>query len=829
MAHDKTVYSRYKISIMPVFLSETTTRLRESLRVAWPFLLLMLLQAVLAGTSIYALSAVRALTGGEVLWVLGQKDALYYLDRYAEYGREDDFRAYQNNLAIPLAERDARLSLESATPSYEVMRRGFIDAGNHPDDLESVIWLLRTFWNFELVREPVRQWVIGDRYLDQVQALAEEVRAARQAHPVVEKAMVQQWRDQIDTLHRLMLPGILAFNRSLGESARRILVILLVFNGLTAMAVVGLALLRVDILLQRQRKMENDLAIERQGAQLTLGVIADGVIALDARGLPLYMNPAVKRMLQIRFRKVRQQGIAEWLRFDNSVHPAAEVASLLERVQKGELAQEDKHSWHLLRPDRKRRVVQLTVSPLQVHGKFSGVGLVLRDVTREKDYLDQITWKATHDDLTGLVNRREFERRLEALLALVKQAQSAGAVLYVDLDQFKVINDTCGHQAGDAMLRKISGELQANLRADDVLARLGGDEFGILLPGCPSLVALRLAEQMRLAVQACKLQWDGQEFTTTLSIGLVELTPELDSMQEVLRVVDVACYRAKESGRNMVYLYQSDDAEVLQRVGHMHWVQRLRKAFEQDRFCLYAQTIAPLHAEWQGLHFEVLLRLRDEDGKLVSPGSFIPAAETYGLMPEIDRWVVQQVFARLAQQARQSKMRSVHTCSINLSGASLGGEDLLDFLLDQFSHFGVDPRQVCFEVTETSAIAHLPTAVRLIQRLRQLGCRFSLDDFGSGMSSFGYLKQLEVDFLKIDGGFVRDMLEDRASAAMVDAIHRIGHVLGRRTIAEFVETLDHVEALRALGVDYAQGYAVAKPRPIEEVLAGEEAAVPTYA
>ncbi|MDF1483028.1 putative bifunctional diguanylate cyclase/phosphodiesterase [Extensimonas sp. H3M7-6] len=814
---------------MPIFLSETITRLRESLRVVWPFLLLALLQAVLAGASIYALSAVRALTGGEVLWVLGQKDALYYLDRFAEYGREDDFRAYQNNLAIPLAERDARLSLESPVPSYEVMRRGFIDAGNHPDDLDSVIWLLSTFWNFELVREPVRQWAIGEKYLDQVQALAKEVRAARQANSQVDTAMVQQWRGRIDTLHRLMLPGILAFNRSLGESARRIVVILLVFNGLTAMAVVGLALLRVGILLQRQRKMENDMAIERQGAQLTLGAIADGVIALDTQGLPLYMNPAAKRMLGIRFRKVHQRGLAEWLRFDASVHPAEEVARLLDHVQQGELAPEDKHSWHLLRSDAKKRIVQLTVARLQIHGRPSGVGLVLRDVTRENDYLDQITWQASHDDLTGLANRREFERRLEALLISSGQAQPAGAVLYVDLDQFKVINDTCGHQAGDAMLRKISGELQANLRADDVLARLGGDEFGILLPGCPPLVALRLAEQMRLAVQACKLQWDVQELATTLSVGLVELTPELDSMQEVLRVADVACYRAKERGRNMVYLYQPDDAEVLQRVGHMHWVQRLRKALEQDRFSLYAQTIAPLHSEPPGLHFEVLLRLHDEDGKLVPPGSFIPAAETYGLMPEIDRWVVQHVFARLAQQARQAKMLPVHTCSINLSGASLGGEDLLDFLLDQFSHFGVDPRQVCFEITETSAIAHLPTAVRLIKRLRQLGCRFSLDDFGSGMSSFGYLKQLEVDFLKIDGSFVRDMVKDRASAAMVDSINRIGHVLGQRTIAEFVVTPAHVQALRALGVDYAQGYAVAKPRPIEEVLAGEKAAALTGA
>jgi len=709
------------------------------------------------------------------------------------------------------------------------MRRNFVAGGNHPEDLTAVVLLLRTFWDWELVREPVRQWRIGEHYLDDLQALAQEIRDARRALPRVDDALVHGWLSRIDKLHADMQPGILAFDASLGHTARHVVQLLLWANGLLVPCMVLFAFWRADYLLQAQKAIEDALATEREGAQLTLGAISEGVLALDKDGNVAYMNPAAKRLLGVRFRDIRQKSPHEWVRLDPSAHDESYASRLFAETPRGELPDELRQPVRILHPDGTFKNIQFSRSPLRRNGEQVGAALVLRDVTQEQRLLEELAWQAGHDELTGLPNRREFERRLEALLAQRNAADASASdpvLLYIDLDQFKVINDTSGHQAGDALLRKLASVIQANIRTGDLLARLGGDEFGVLIQPAPEMEVMHLVEQLRQKAQDTRLQWEGQELTCTLSIGLVPLRQKLRTAREVLRAADVACYRAKELGRNRVYLYSSDDATLLQQLGRMEWVQRLRKAQEENRFLLYAQSIMPLHADEGGLHFEVLMRLRDPDGKIVPPGSFLPAAEIYGLMSEMDRWVVRQCFKLLAEQKKRPGAPKVHTCSINLSGVSLSDESLLGFILEQFEQFATDPRQVCFEITETSAIAHLPSAQRMIDRLRQIGCRFSLDDFGSGMSSFGYLRQLRVDYLKIDGSFVRDMVQDRASAAMVDAINRIGHVLGQRTIAEFVETPGHVQALRALGVDYAQGYAVAKPRPIEEVLAEQEAAVP---
>jgi len=363
--------------------------------------------------------------------------------------------------------------------------------------------------------------------------------------------------------------------------------------------------------------------------------------------------------------------------------------------------------------------------------------------------------------------------------------------------------------------------LQSHLREGDTLARLGGDEFGILLKDCPAGPSARIAEQLRQAAQKLRLQWEGQQLSTGLSIGMVQLIPALTSIQEAMRVADMACYRAKEGGRNQVFIYQPEDIEMIRREGEMDWVRRLRLALEHNRFQLYAQAIRALHGTGdEGLHMEVLLRLQEEDGQLVAPGIFIPAAERYGMMPAVDRWVVEHTLKALAQHQRTPGSMPLHTCAINLSGASLGDDALLKFIRTALTESGLDARILCFEITETSAISHLPNAVRLMKELRQLGCRFALDDFGAGMSSFTYLKHLPVNYLKIDGAFVKDMLQDVTSRAMVETIHRIGHVMGKRTIAEFAESEAIVAALRDIGVDYAQGYAVAKPVPLSDCLEG---------
>ncbi len=344
-------------------------------------------------------------------------------------------------------------------------------------------------------------------------------------------------------------------------------------------------------------------------------------------------------------------------------------------------------------------------------------------------------------------------------------------------------------------------------------ARLGGDEFGILLENCGLEAAEKIAESLRQTVQNLHFVWKGRPFVTTVSIGLVHVAQHPTTLEASLRAADMACYMAKEKGRNRVQLYHPDDSELSLRFGEMAWVQRLHMALEEDRFCLYAQEIAPLGRTEAGSgHIEILLRLHDEAGRMILPDSFIPAAERYGLMSLIDRWVVQNVFKIIAQCRAEQRQGPLAMCAINLSGTTIGDEAFLDFLREQFVTYSIPAEMICFEITETSAISNLGSAIRFINELKGLGCHFSLDDFCAGMSSFAYLKHLPVDFLKIDGSFVKDMLDDPINRAMVEVINHIGHVMGKRTIAEFVETPQIEQALLEIGVDYAQGYLIERPQ-----------------
>jgi len=438
--------------------------------------------------------------------------------------------------------------------------------------------------------------------------------------------------------------------------------------------------------------------------------------------------------------------------------------------------------------------------------------LVLHDMTQERQYIANLSWQATHDALTGLANRREFEYRLEqALNDLVRQA-GRHSLMFLDLDQFKLVNDTCGHAAGDELLRHICAVLQSGLREGDTLARLGGDEFGVLLENCPPDQAERIAEQLRQLVQSLHFVWKGRPFVTTVSVGLVHMAQSPGTLETSLRAADMACYMAKEKGRNRVQVYHADDSELSMRFGEMAWIQRLHVALEENRFCLCAQEIATLKTFEGPGHIEILLRLHDESGRTILPSSFIPAAERYGLMTALDRWVVRNVFLVIRQCLDEGREGPLSICAINLSGSSIGDDKFLEYLQRLFVEYAIPPRMICFEITETSAIANLGSAIRFINELKGLGCRFSLDDFCAGMSSFAYLKHLPVDYLKIDGSFVKDMLDDPVNRAMVEVINHIGHVMGKRTIAEFVETPLIEQALQEIGVDYAQGYLIERPQ-----------------
>jgi len=559
-----------------------------------------------------------------------------------------------------------------------------------------------------------------------------------------------------------------------------------------------------------------ELFSEKERAQVTLASIADGVITTDPDGWVEFLNPVAESLTGWKMSAARGLPLQAICRLtdETSRQPAPNP---IETVLRDERTVEVAATMLLVRNDGVEIPIVHSGAPIRgSNGEINGVVLILHDVSNERQYAAKLSYQATHDSLTGLINRTEFENRMNLALKSAAQLGRHHAVMYLDLDQFKVVNDTCGHAAGDQLIRQVSSLLQRRLREGDTLSRLGGDEFGVLLENCPPDHALRIAEELRQTTRDLHFASDGRSFAVSVSIGLVSVDDGLYTLSDVLSAADAACYMAKDKGRNRVQIYRREDSEVSMRHGEMEWVVRIQKALEEDRFVLYAQDIVQVNGKSDhGSHCELLVRMLDEDGKLVPPMAFIPAAERYGLMPSIDRWVLRNAFATIARMLAQPSGDSLQLCSINLSGATLGDDTFLEYVSEQFDRFALARNRVCFEITETAAIANLDRATRFIEEMKKFGCRFSLDDFGSGMSSFGYLKHLPVDFLKIDGGFVKDMAEDPIDRAMVEAINSVGHVMGKQTIAEFVGSAEVMEALREVGVDFAQGYWVHKPELFE--------------
>jgi diguanylate cyclase (GGDEF)-like protein/PAS domain S-box-containing protein len=557
-----------------------------------------------------------------------------------------------------------------------------------------------------------------------------------------------------------------------------------------------------------------ELFAEKERAQVTLASIADGVITTDTEGWVEYLNPVAEDLTGWAGQEAKGLPVQALFRLVDETHHR-QAPNPIDMVLNEERTIEAAANILLQRNDGVEIPVVHSAAPIRDRsGALVGVVLVLHDISRERQYAARLSYQASHDALTGLINRTEFERRLALALQSAAQIGRHHSIMYLDLDQFKVVNDTCGHAAGDQLMRQVSALLVTCLREGDTLARLGGDEFGVLLENCPPDAALKIADKLRQTVTEFHFTWDKLRFNIGVSIGLVNVDDGLFTLAEVLRAADTACYMAKEKGRNRVQVYHADDSELTVRQGEMEWVGRLQKALDENRFLLYAQEIVAVDgSSQQGSHCELLVRMVDEQGQLVSPMTFIPAAERYNLMPAIDRWVIRTALATLSRLRAQSNSTPISLCAINLSGASIGDERFLDFVHEQLRVFDVPRECICFEITETAAIYNLDKAQRFIQVFRALGCRFSLDDFGAGMSSFAYLKHLPVDFLKIDGGFVKDMADDPIDRAMVEAINSVGHVMGKQTIAEFVDSERVMAALREIGVDYAQGYGVAKPQP----------------
>jgi len=562
---------------------------------------------------------------------------------------------------------------------------------------------------------------------------------------------------------------------------------------------------------------EEALFQEKERAEVTLKSIGDGVITTDAEGMVQYLNPVAATLTGWTAEEARGQPLATVFHIvDESHKPAPDpVARCLEEECVTGLA----NHTILIGRDGKEFSIQDSVAPIRHRdGRILGAVLVFRDVSEARRIGNRIAHQATHDALTGLVNREEFEHRLKRVLEATRTQEVDHALCYLDLDHFKVINDTCGHAAGDELLRQVGHLLQRHVRERDTLARLGGDEFGLLMEHCSLNQAARVAHALRAALEGFQFLWDKKTFGIGVSIGLVPITETGDGIRGVVHAADTACYAAKQNGGNRIHVYDGDDPELAQRYGAGQWVARINRALEEGRFCLYFQPISPLlDGEMQGAHYELLLRMKDEEGHIVLPRTFLPAAERYGLVTKLDGWVIHTMFEWLA--GHREHLEQLHLCAINLSGSSLGNDEFLEALIRELDETNIPAEKICFEVTETAAIANLTRATHFIQTLKARGCHFALDDFGRGLSSFAYLKNLPVDFLKIDGVFVKNIADDPTDLAMVRSINEIGHTMGKRTIAEFVENAAILRKLKMpeIAVDYAQGYHIAVPKPIVDM------------
>ena len=563
-----------------------------------------------------------------------------------------------------------------------------------------------------------------------------------------------------------------------------------------------------------RKRAETAVFQAKERAQVTLQSIGDAVITTDSTGRIDYMNPVAESLTGWESREAQGRLIGEVLTVvDEATHAATECPVMC-CLREGRVLGLADHTVLVTRLNREI-AIQDSAAPIRNrNGETVGAVLVFHDASKERRLHRALRYQASHDALTGLINRREFENRLAAAVDGVRREPSLRrALLYLDLDQFKLVNDTCGHPAGDQLLKQITGVLQTRVRTGDTLARLGGDEFGILLQDCALDQAVRVAETLRQAIRDFRFVWQDGTFTIGVSIGIVEITEEMPTIASVLSAADVACYSAKESGRNRVEIYTADN--VPERHREMHWVSRLARACEESRFELAFQPIVPTSPGVAArAHFELLLRLRDEPGRLVSPAEFIPAAERYSLMPSIDRWVVKTALERVAYRGAPGV--EPYTIAVNLSGSSLNDERFLEDLIGLLGATHLAPGSLCFEITETAAIANLGNVVHFMRELKARGCHFALDDFGSGLSSFLYLKTLPVDYLKIDGQFIENVTRDPVDRSMVEAISQVGRAMGIRTIAERVESAEVFAELARLGIGFAQGFHIAVPRPIAE-------------
>jgi diguanylate cyclase (GGDEF)-like protein/PAS domain S-box-containing protein len=789
---------------------ESSALHRKLLSVTWPMMAIAALMLSLCIASLSTLSSIRAFVNGEGMWSKAERQAVAELRQFARTGSSDHYRRFRAELAVNLGDRAARLELQSHTPNYLRAAQGFIAGRNHPDDVAGMMRMFRLFRNSSIFAAPLAAWTEADEWIAKLDQAGEQMQSAMQSDGAGSDR-VERLAGVAEFIHLGVAPLEDEFSASLGRTSRLVMGLLSGLLALCSVVLVGIGAIisrnmirRGERIASALRESQEQVFAAQARSHVTLESIADAVLCTNLEQQVTYMNGAAEQLTGWTTTEAEQQPLSTVLNILPEADAFSAAGSLLQR-RDGSTVPIHEHA-----------------APIcDSRGAVTGSVFVLRDMTQQRIFATQLQHQATHDALTGLTNRREFERQLR--LVIEDQQRSGGdyALLYLDLDQFKVINDTCGHAAGDELICQVSTAVRQRLRGGDLLARLGGDEFGVLLMHCPTHAALKLAESIRHRVSELRFMWKGRIFAVNASIGVLSLAESLPTVDDALSAADQACYLAKDNGRNRVQIFHPDDQEMCARRGEMQWVEKINVALELDRFALFAQEIRPLSipntpGDNGAARYEILIRMIDADGALISPMAFIPAAERYGLMPRIDRWVIANACRHLAQM--RLRHGAIPICMINLSGASVTDAGLVDFVRANLAQFDLPARCVGFEMTETAAIANLARASELMSQLKEIGCPLALDDFGSGMSSFAYLRSLPVDYLKIDGEFVKDMATDVVDYAVVEAIHRIGRVMAIKTVAESVENEAILSALMLVGVDFAQGFHLGRPMPLLDAL-----------
>jgi diguanylate cyclase (GGDEF)-like protein/PAS domain S-box-containing protein len=550
-------------------------------------------------------------------------------------------------------------------------------------------------------------------------------------------------------------------------------------------------------------------------AAAMLGLVKDAAITCDAAGRIVYLNPVAETLTGWISAEARGSHSSQAIRLINAVTAEPLPNPVSQALQQGRTVSFRSEA-ALIRRNGNHVPIEGHAAPISDDGSTTGVIVILRDASQTREIVTRSLHQAQHDSLTGLINRHEFEQRAERARMSARSQGLQHGLCHIDLDQFKIVNDTCGHQAGDELLRQLAEVLQARIRHRecDTLARLGGDEFGLLLEACPLEHARKLAHEILAAINDFRFEWQGGSLRIGASIGVTAITAGCRDLSRALSAADSACYAAKEKGRNRVHVYRTDDLELAARRGEMRWVNVVGDALSHDRFTLFFQPFIPLKTqERPGENWEILVRMIGSGNQLIPPGRFLTAAERYNLMPLLDRWVIRNAFAAYPKLHAHDGARGLW--AINISPATLNSEGIIEFVRQQSAQHRVPPGAICFEISESAAAANVASSIDFIWGLKTDGFRFALDDFGIGMSSFSWVKTLPIDFLKIDGQFVKHMLSDKVSLSVIDAICRIASVMGLETIAECVENRETLERLEHLGVNYAQGYVAGHPSALE--------------